>query len=305
MGKASPLLQRSVAKYLAQNLPDESRVLSGGVKYPYSFFSLTKADKRELFRLPRQSLGEACERRFAEPILATAFGVYAPAMLIQEAWDRLCSEMLELYQRRYKRTFKVDRHLLRGTCLPSELFTDKEADKYFSPNSLSNQTIKRKLKTNIECVAHFSANEFWISRDWDFGKQYGIVTPWAKIRLYELVHRRMPSVEKTMIREVYEAYRRVVLKRFPHASANDLGLLRRCLFSSMKEDFFCVPKSRSPFKKPFYFVEVKSGKKKTSSPALSPNQREFFRKFRAKVGVLVLRVLLNRDNVEVRLLSDF
>ncbi len=273
--------------------------------YPYSSFALTDLGKKGLFRLPKKAFGDVCEREIAKPLLAAAFLVYEPAALIQEAWDRLCLEMRMLYKRRYKRTFKEDRRLLEGGFhLPPKLSTEREVDNGTFPDFSSDRTIERMLKTEVEYIVHFWGNEFWISHDPGLGKQFKIVTPWANVRLYEIIHRYQPAlVERTMIREVSKAYRKVILKRFPKTSSKDLHLLERCLSFFMNEDFFCVPKSRSCSEPPFYFIEVKGERVKTSEPSLTPNQKEFSQKFKGKVGILVLWVFLNRDNIKVQWLT--
>ncbi len=297
--------------------------------YSYLSFSFSKTDKRKLFKLPNEIFGDVCEKRIAEPILAKTFQVYKPEMLIQKAWDRSYFEMLKLYKKHYKKPFKKDRHFLINTflspfgisfkenrdlltndLLPRRLFTNKEINNKYFPDFLSDRVIEKKLRTEIECFVHFWANRFWVSSDPDLGRQYRILTPWEKIVLCELVRRNLrprrrgmipDKLEKMMIGDIYKAYGKVVLDHLPSTPAKDISLLRQCLSSySTKEDFFCVSKSKSRFEKPFYFVEVKGERVKANHPTFTLSQKEFFHQFKGKVGILILRIFLAQNKIEVK-----
>lgn len=261
--------------------------------YSRSFFSLSREGKEEIFSdSERQTFGAACERGIAQPILATMFQAYQPAMFIQEAWDRLYFEMLKLYEKRYGKSFSI-LGLLR--------------EKHFRPAS---SDLKRVLtmtqarpadSRSLELVKDilFPRKKLVFFAD----KTHGLLASVEKVELYERLmanpsyRKKIKRMEKDILFEVYED---AVLRRFPNLSRKDRDVLRKCISFPLRQDFFCVPKRNSRFKVPFYFVEVKSERVKVSAPALTDSQKKFIRAFKCRAGILILRMFFSRDNIKVQ-----
>ena len=256
----------------------------------YSFL-VHEGDKKELFKASVQTFGSLCEELIAKPILATQFRVYKPETFIEKAWNRLYFEMRKLYKKRYKKSFNL-----------FDLFKEESLE---SSSLYPWVVIKEILTYNY---SHRVINEVLIREELIIfaGRIYKIWTSAKKTELYKrlimdpVCEKRIEKLEKTIL---FAIYKNAALKRFPNLSRKDLNLLRKCMSPPLREDFFCVPKLNSYFKKPFYFVEIKSTKNKPHTPSLTSNQREFIREFKNKVGILILWIFLNQNKIEVKWLT--
>jgi hypothetical protein len=275
----------------------------------YNVSSINGLNKKELFITSPQTLGYKCEEIIAKPALTTEFKVYIPHILIQKAWSQLYFEMKKLYKKYYGEDFKEGPELLVRTPLSGTLlhalFTKKEIDAL--PYNISSRILRKKLRTKIKCFITLRGKEFCISSEFDIGRlcggrQYKIFIPWEELRLYEclLFKKLRKKLNKIMWEKFSEVYKNAISTRFSNISKKNYNLLQQCLSFPYKEDFFCIPKLNSHFKKPFYFVEVKTERIKSCIPRLTINQRKFIRKFKNEVGILILWIILEQDKIKVR-----
>jgi len=253
-------------------------------------YCLYDSDRKEFFKMPVQTFGAKCEELIAKPILATEFRIYKPEFFIEKAWNRLYFEMRKIYKKQYKKSFNLLDLLKEENLEPlSRWFYIKEALSHKYHRQYRHRIINEIL--TCKDLINFA------------GRNYEIWTRANKIKLYHLLimdpiyGKRIEKLEENILLEIYK---NAILKRFPNLPRKDLNLLRKCISFSYREDFFCVPKLNSHFKKPFYFVEIKTERTKTTSPSFSYNQREFIYKFKNKVGLLILWIFLNRHRIEAK-----
>lgn len=258
--------------------------------YDRSSFELDGEDRSGVFgETEVQTFGAACERGIAHPILARTFHVYEPTMLIQEAWDQLHLELLKMYEKRYKKGFNL-LGLLR--------------DRHFKPISGRWDMLATRMRANRNSL-RLSRQTFFIGQEQIYfaNKLHVIFTSPEKIELYEqltkdpLLRKKIKRLEEDILFDVYKGY---AMQRFPRLSRTQLDILRQCTSFPLRVDFFCVPKARSRFKEPFYFIEVKGERVKAHTPALTRSQRDFIRVFKGKVGIIILRLFFDQKRVEAK-----
>jgi hypothetical protein len=117
---------------------------------------------------------------------------------------------------------------------------------------------------------------------------------------WENNHPLVKKIEQKTHEFIFQCYKEILIKHNPNVPKEDLVFLKESVLSRPKIDFFCIPKPNSSFSKPFYFTEIKGERTKTNTPSLSHAQREFFRKFGNKIGILVLWIFFHQDKIEIK-----
>ncbi len=212
-------------------------------------------------------------------------------MLIQEAWEQLCFEMQKMYEKRYGKSFSILGLLREKNLKPASYLLKATVEMMrIYPTDRRSLSLIRNIfypqKELMEFAGKINVN-VWASVE--------KIELYERLREHPVYRRKIEKLEKEILFGIYEG---AVVKRFPGFSHADRDVLRKCILFPLKQDFFCVPKPHSRFKAPFYFVEVKSERVRSSTPHLTDSQKEFVRTFKGEAGILVLRMFFGGNNVK-------